>query len=84
MNKKIERTIEAAVRWSGGSEARAKEIFLRQAELDTALREQFQEEASGAYIENTLIPEAVERGYTLDRPAELVEAIGRRLENGRW
>jgi hypothetical protein len=81
---KVRRALELAVQWCGGDEASAREIFLKQAALDPALREQFEREAREYYVENRLIPEALARGYSLDQEEELIDAIVRRLEKGSW
>jgi hypothetical protein len=78
---KAGRAIEAAARWSGGDEDKAKSIVLQQMELDPRLREQFQAEAADAYIEK-LIEGFLEEGYSLDRPEELSAAVVERLKNG--
>jgi hypothetical protein len=36
------------------------------------------------YIENKTIPEALERGHSLERPDELMVAIEARLKKGSW
>jgi hypothetical protein len=79
-----EESYEAARRWSGGEFARAVAIFTRQAALDPELAAQFQDEAMLHYIENKTIPEALERGHSLERPDELMVAIEARLKKGSW
>ena len=78
---KFRQAIKTAVRWSRGDEARAKEIFMAQVSLDPKLKEQFEDEASAAYVEE-LIYEFLAKGYSLDRPDELIAAVGARLKRG--
>jgi hypothetical protein len=78
---KIKQAVDLAVRWSGGDRNKALEICQRQAELDPKLREEVREEAADYFVMN-LIEELLTRGYSLERPDELVEAVISRLKSG--
>jgi hypothetical protein len=78
---KAKRAFEAAVRWSGRDVAKAVEIMQQQCELDPQLDAEIRKEARIAFVEK-LIDDFLAKGYSLERPDELIAAVEARLLNG--